>query len=86
MERLKLNNERRRLKAEEDERREAEEGLQSKAARVIQIQWRKHAAEIRADINYQLESALREGGGQLEIVFLPSVRKCFICRKSNAVR
>jgi hypothetical protein len=32
---LKLNNERRRLKAEEDERREAEDGKRSMAARLI---------------------------------------------------
>ncbi len=36
LERLKLNNELRRLKAEEDERREADNGKRSTAARIIE--------------------------------------------------
>ena len=85
---LRLNNERRRLRAEEEERREAEQGKRSAAAKVIQQHWRKHAAKVRADINYQLEAALKDGGNgtSMDIVFMPSVRKCNICRKSNAVR
>lgn len=86
LERLRLNNERRRLKAEEDERREAENGKMSQAARVIQKKWREHAAYVRNDINKQLEADLKEGRGQNDIVFMPSVRKCNLCRKQNAVR
>jgi IQ calmodulin-binding motif len=86
LERLRLNNERRRLQAEEDERKEAEEAQLSMAAKVIQRQFRKYQGKIRADLNYQLEAALRDGTEQSEIVNLPSVRKCFICKKSNAIR
>jgi hypothetical protein len=38
------------------------------------------------DINYQLAVQMRQSFGQIEVVQMPLIRKCFICKRENAIR
>jgi hypothetical protein len=38
------------------------------------------------DINYQVAAAMRQSFGKIDVVTLPAIRKCYICKKTNAVR
>ena len=86
LERLRARNEERRLRGEEEERWQAKEEVMKTAAQKVQAAWRGYRVRVMKNINSQLANALRHSHGQIDVVLLPQIRKCAICRKETAVK
>ena len=71
---------------EEEDKWQADEDKREDAALKIQGEWRKHQVRIIKDINYQVATALIKSFGKIEAVHMTGVKKCFICKKQNAIR
>ena len=71
---------------EEEDKWQADEDKREDAAIKIQGEWRKHQVRIIKDINYQVATALIKSFGKIEAVHMTGVKKCFICKKQNAIR
>ena len=72
--------------AEEEEKYQSEEGKKTSAALRIQRVWRRRQVRVIKDINYQVATVLRQSFGKIEAFTLTSIKKCFICKKDNALR
>ena len=73
----------RKLMALEEEALAADEKKQNEAAKVIQKNWRMRKDLQMQDINREVNKALREAFGRLDVVVFNESKDCQICKKPN---